>query len=124
MPILMPMHLADLLPDAIAWQPAAGDLALLAVRSEDLAIAETVLGTLPPRARGQLFVEAESAADIRAVAVPGRIGVTWLLRERGQSLGGAVDAWLAEMLPVDLDREHRVHLWMSGDAAARTLTNA
>jgi hypothetical protein len=28
------------------------------------------------------------------------------------------------MLPVDLEREHRVYGWVSGDRAARALTNS
>ena len=117
------MFLSDVLPACISWSPAEGDLVLLGARLDDLAIAETVLATLPPKARGQLFVEAESADDIRAVAAPGRFGITWLLRERGQSLRTAVDAWLEEMLPIEAEREHRVYAWISGDANARTLVS-
>lgn len=117
------MFLSDLLPASISWQPAAGDLVLLGAVGTDLAVVETVLATLPAKARGQVFVEVASAADIRELAAPGRVCVTWLLRERGQSLHAAVEAWLGEMLPVDLEREHRVYGWVSGDRAARALTN-
>lgn len=124
MPILERMLLSDLLPASIAWRPADGDLVLLAVRSEDLAVAETVLATLPAKARGQLFVEVETMNEVRDLAAPGRVCVSWLARDRGRSLRPAVDAWLAEMLPVDLEREHRVYAWMSGEPAARLITNA
>ena len=124
MPILEPMLLSDLLPASIAWRPAEGDLVLLAVQGEDLAVAETVLATLPPKARGQVFVEVDSMDELRAVAAPGRVCVSWLARDRGRSLRTAVDGWLAEMLPVDLDREHRVYAWISGEPAARVITNA
>ena len=124
MPILEPMLLSDLLPASIAWRPADGDMVLLAVRSDDLAVAETVLATLPAKARGQVFVEVESAAAIRDLSAPGRVCVTWLRRDLGQSLRGAVEAWLGEMLPVDLEREHRVYGWVSGDRAAQLRTNA
>jgi NADPH-dependent ferric siderophore reductase len=124
MPILSAMFLSDLLPATISWQPAAGDLVLLGAVEADLPVVETVLATLPAKARGQVFVEVDSAAGIRELAAPGRVCVTWLRRDLGQSLRGAVEAWLGEMLPVDLDREHRVYGWVSGDRAAQLLTNA
>jgi len=117
------MFLSDVLPASIAWNPGVGDLVLLGVRLEDLPIAETVLATLPLKARGQLFVEADSDADIRPVVAPGRVGVTWLSRERGRSLESAVGAWLEEMLPVEAEREHRVYAWVSGEACARALVS-
>jgi NADPH-dependent ferric siderophore reductase len=118
------MYLSDLLPATISWQPAAGDLVLLGAVEDDLPVVETVLATLPTRTRGQVFVEVDSAAAIRDLAAPGRVCVTWLRRDLGQSLSGAVEAWLGEMLPVDLDREHRVYGWVSGDRAARLRSNA
>lgn len=118
------MQLSDVLPASIAWHPADGDSVLLGGTEHDLALVETVLATLPPRARGQVFLEVADAAAIRPIAAPGRVCVTWLRRDRGQSLGTAVSAWVAEMLPVDLDREHRVYAWISGDRVARPLTNA
>ena len=117
------MYLSDLLPATISWQPVPGDLVLLGAVESDLPVVETVLATLPARARGQVFVEVEGEADIRRLDAPGRVCVTWLRRDRGQSLRGAIDAWLGEMLPVDLDREHRVYGWVSGDRAAALLTN-
>ena len=123
MPILEAMLLSDLLPASIAWRPADGDLVLLAVRADDLAVAETVLATLPAKARGQVFIEIESMDDVRDLAAPGRVCVSWLARDRGRSLRTAVDAWLAEMLPVDLDHEHRVYAWISGEPAARVISN-
>jgi len=117
------MFLSDVLPASIAWNPECGDLVLLGVALDDLAVAETVLATLPPKARGQVFVEAATAADIRPIDAPGRVCVTWLLRDRGQSLQTSVDAWLAEMLPVEFDREHRVYAWVSGETSARALVS-
>lgn len=118
------MYLSDLLPATISWQPAAGDLVLLGAVEDDLPIVETVLATLPARARGQVFVEVDSAAAIRELPAPGRVCVTWLRRDLGQSLRAAVEAWLGEMLPVDLEREHRVYGWVSGDRAAQLRTNS
>jgi len=118
------MFLSDLLPATISWQPAVGDLVLLGAVEADLPVVETVLATLPARARGQVFIEVASADAIREVAAPGRVCVTWLCRDRGQTLNGALDAWLGEMLPTDLEREHRVYGWISGDRAASIRTNA
>jgi NADPH-dependent ferric siderophore reductase len=118
------MYLSDLLPATIAWHPEAGDLVLLGAVEADLSLVETVLATLPAKARGQVFVEVDAAHAVRELAAPGRVCVTWLRRDLGQSLRGAVEAWLGEMLPVDLEREHRVYGWVSGDRAAQLLTNA
>jgi NADPH-dependent ferric siderophore reductase len=123
MPILEPMLLSDVLPASIAWQPGEGDLVLLAADAADLLVVETVLATLPAKARGQVFIEVDAADQVRPLAAPGRVCVSWLRRDRGQSLTVAVDAWLAEMLPVEFDREHRVYAWRSGDHAARVLTS-
>jgi NADPH-dependent ferric siderophore reductase len=117
------MYLSDLLPASISWRPVAGDLVLLAAVDDDLPVVETVLATLPAKARGQVFVEVDSAADIRLIDAPGRVCVTWLRRDRGQSLQAAVEAWLGEMLPADPRREQRVYGWMSGERAARILTD-
>ena len=123
MPILEAMLLSDLLPASIAWQPGEGDLVLLAAGIDDLLVVETVLATLPDKARGQVFLEVDDADQVRQLAAPGRVCVTWLRRDLGQSLTVAVDAWLAEMLPVEFDREHRVYAWRSGDSSASALTN-
>jgi NADPH-dependent ferric siderophore reductase len=118
------MILSELLVDAIAWNPEAGDLVLLAAERYDLDIVETALATLPAKARGQVFVVIDDERDVTELAAPGRFCVTWLRRDRGQQLRTAVEAWLAEMLPVEFDREHRVYAWMSGDRSAQLLTNA
>jgi NADPH-dependent ferric siderophore reductase len=123
MPILEAMLLSDVLPASIAWQPGDGDLVLLAAGAADVLVVETVLATLPTRARGQVFIEVDSADQVRQLTAPGRVCVSWLCRDRGQSLTAAVDAWLAEMLPVEFDREHRVYAWRSGDRSARVLTS-
>lgn len=117
------MLLSDVLSDSIAWHPADGDLVLLAGAFDDLPVIETVLATLPDKARGQVFVEVDSMDASVALGAPGRVCVTWLARDRGQSLAVALESWLAEMLPVDLDREHRVYAWIAGEGAARVLSN-
>lgn len=117
------MLLSDVLSASIAWHPADGDLVLLAGTADDLPVIETALATLPGKARGQVFVEVESMDAVAALSAPGRVCVTWLARDRGQSLGVALESWLAEMLPVDLDREHRVYAWIAGEGTARVLSN-
>ena len=118
------MLLSDVLSASIAWRPADGDLVLLAGTSDDLPVIETALATLPAKARGQVFVEIDSMDEMRELSAPGRVCVTWLSRESGRSIHVAVEAWLAEMLPVDLDREHRVYAWIAVEGAARVLSNA
>jgi NADPH-dependent ferric siderophore reductase len=118
------MLLSDVLPAAIAWQPGDGDSVLLGATADDLMVVECVLATLPAKARGQVFIEVETASDIRQLAAPGRVCVTWLCRDRGQSLMTAVDGWLAEMLPMEGEREHRVYSWISGDRTAHARTSA
>jgi NADPH-dependent ferric siderophore reductase len=117
------MVLSDILSASIAWHPAEGDRVLLAGRADDLPVIETALATLPARARGQVFVEVDSADQVRELAAPGRVCVTWLVREQGRSLDAAVGAWLAEMLPVEFDREHRVYAWIAGEGTARILSS-
>jgi NADPH-dependent ferric siderophore reductase len=117
------MILSDVLSASIAWRPADGDLVLLAGTADDLPVIETALATLPAKARGQVFIEVGSIDEVRELSAPGRVCVTWLARESGHSIQIAVEAWLAEMLPVEFDREHRVYAWIAGEGAARMLSN-
>jgi len=118
------MLLSDVLSASIAWNPGEGDSVLLGAVDDDIAIAETVAATLPPKARGRVFLEVEDASGIRDFVAPGRVCVTWLRRDRGQSMRAAVDAWLAEMLPIEAEREHQVYAWVSGDRVAHALTTS
>jgi NADPH-dependent ferric siderophore reductase len=117
------MLLSDVLPATIAWNPGEGDSVLLGAIDDDIAIAETVAATLPAKARGRIFLEVADASGIREFAAPGRVCVTWLRRDLGQSMRAAVGAWLAEMLPVEAEREHQVYAWTSGDRLAHALTS-
>lgn len=117
------MLLSDVLPATIAWNPREGDSVLLGAVDADIAIAETVAATLPAKARGRIFLEVADASGIREFAAPGRVCVTWLRRDLGQSMRVAADAWLAEMLPVEVEREHQVYAWVSGDRAAGALSS-
>src|SRR3982751_3199995 len=103
------MLLSDVLSASIAWRPLDGDVVLLAGTADDLPVIETALATLPTKARGQVFVEVENPDAVRDLNAPGRVCVTWLPAGR---LAIALEAWLAEMLPVEFDREHRVYAWI------------
>ena len=118
------MQLSDVLTASIAWRPADGDLVLLAGGVDDLPVIETALATLPAKARGQVFIEVDGIGEALELVAPGRVCVTWLARDAGRSLTVAVEAWLAEMLPVEFDREHRVYGWIAGEGTARVLTSA
>ena len=63
--------------------------------------------------------------EVRDLSAPGRVCVTWLDRAtRTQRRTSPLEAWLAEMLPVEFDREHRVYAWIAGEGAARVITSA
>ena len=95
---------------------------LIAGTENDLAIIETLLATLPANARGQVFVEVEHDDMVMVFCAPGRVMVSWLVRDRGQNLTRSLDAWLSEMLPVDL-HQHSVYAWIASEGAARTLVS-
>jgi NADPH-dependent ferric siderophore reductase len=114
------MLLSDVLSASIAWRPADGDLVLLAGTVDDLPVIETALATLPAKSRGQVFIETASPDAVRELSAPGRVCVTWLPAGR---LPVALEAWLAEMLPIEVGREHRVYAWIAGEGAARVLTS-
>jgi NADPH-dependent ferric siderophore reductase len=108
---------------AVGWNPAASDRILLAGDEASIAVMQTILATLPAKARGQVFVEVQSEADIVELVAPGRFAGCWLVRDRGQVLRRSVDAWLSEMLPVSAFDDHRVYAWIANDGAARTLSS-
>jgi NADPH-dependent ferric siderophore reductase len=108
---------------SIGWNPDAADRILLAGDEAALPVIQTILATLPARARGQVFVEVQSENDIVELAAPGRFAVCWLVRDRGQVLRRTVDAWLSEMLPTSAFDDHHVYAWIANDGAARTLSS-
>lgn len=64
-----------------------------------------ILESLPKKAKGQVFLEVPTQADILPVNSPGGVTVCWLARdirptmERGSVLDRAVRAWVSEMMP-------------------------
>ncbi|MFT4122845.1 MAG: SIP domain-containing protein [Microbacteriaceae bacterium] len=105
----------DLEPTLDGWNPAADDRLLLAGDERSLPCIRTMLSMVHPKQRGQVFIEVQSEDQIVPLNAPGRFGVTWLLRDRGQRLERSVDAWLGEMLPESWDQEHTVYAWILGD---------
>lgn len=101
---------------------------LFAGDASSLPALREMLASLPICARGQVFVEVGSVAEVEELASPGRVTVTWLARDRrsgapgsgrscapGEALDRAVRAWLAEMY-VDAEAlaeaEHLI--WLGG----------
>lgn len=118
------MTYPDEITASIGWNPQPGDRMLLAGDGAALPVIATILATLPARARGQVFVEVQSADDIVELVAPGRFAVCWLVRDSGQALRRSVDAWLSEMLPTSAFDDHSVYAWIAHDGAARTLTSS
>lgn len=113
----------DTLASAISWNPKAADRLLLAGDETSIETIRVILATLPASARGQVFVEVATDADIQPLTAPGRFSVCWLVRDRGQQLRRTVDAWLSEMLPVSAFGESTVYAWVASDGPARLLSS-
>lgn len=107
----------------IAWNPCDADRLLLAGDEHALGTIRLILATLPEKSRGQVFIEVQSESDIELIRAPGRFAVCWLVRDRGQAIRRAVDAWLAEMLPVSAFGESTVYSWIAADGQARLLSS-
>jgi NADPH-dependent ferric siderophore reductase len=110
-------------PATIGWNPSDSDRFLLAGDVTVLPCIRTILSTLSPKARGQVFVEVQSDDEIVTIDAPGRFAITWLVRDRGQQLQRSIDAWLSEMLPVSGLDDHSVYAWIAGAGKARMLTS-
>lgn len=106
-----------------SWQPTAAHRLLLAGDESAIPEMRAMLATLPASARGQVFVEVQSASDVEVLEAPGRFTITWLVRDRGQQLRRSVDAWLSEMLPVSAFTESTVYAWIASDGQARLLSS-
>ena len=117
------MPTSDSLTASIAWNPGTQDRLLIAGDESSLPAIRDLLAMLPSRARGQVFVEVESADDVGALVAPGRVAISWLVRDSGQSLRRSLDGWLSEMLPTDISQEHTVYAWIAAEGAARALSS-
>ncbi|GAB2520851.1 siderophore-interacting protein [Paramicrobacterium agarici] len=101
-----------------------GHVYLLTADETSIAELEAALQALPYCARGRVFVEVDSAADISRIDVPTRMTVTWLTRgtrsgapgtgaacANGEAVSRAVKAWSDEMLYSSTDTPH---IWLCG----------
>lgn len=109
--------------DAVDWNPVDADVVLIAADEHGVETARALLATLPADARGAVFLEAEHLDDVERVEAPPRFSVRLLIRDRGQSLDRAVDAWLQEMVPAGASAPGpRVYAWVSSRGPARSLS--
>jgi NADPH-dependent ferric siderophore reductase len=111
--------------DATLVSRASGRV-LLAGTEADLDALRALVTTLGHRARGQVFVEVPTAAEIEPIATPERVTVTWLPRDvrsgamgtglacaPGQALGRAVTAWIGEMSTGELELDgDEICVWL------------
>ncbi|WP_092553496.1 SIP domain-containing protein [Herbiconiux ginsengi] len=114
--------------DATLVSRAVGRV-LLAGTEANLDEIRAIVATLTERARGQIFVEVPSAAEIDPIATPECVTVTWLPRDvrsgdmgsglacaPGQAVGRAVRAWMGEMSTGDAEIDgDAVCVWVGGD---------
>jgi NADPH-dependent ferric siderophore reductase len=110
-------------PADVGWNPEDADRMLLAGDASFLPCMRTILSTLSPKSRGQVFIEVQSDDEIEEIAAPGRFAICWLVRDRGQQLQRSVDAWLSEMLPVSGLDDFSVYAWIAGAGKARMLSS-
>jgi NADPH-dependent ferric siderophore reductase len=109
----------DIPTRVLDWNPGTADRFLLAGEFAHVAEVCEILAALPRDARGQVFLEVDSEAQIRETRAPGRFTVTWLVRDVrsaqpiAERLGRAVRAWIAEMMPAD-DTKHELYAWIAG----------
>ena len=94
---------------------------LITADESSLAELELMLATLPLCAVGRVFIEVPDAGDVGTVAVPSRMTVTWLVRNRqgarravGEILTRAATAWADEMLCDDSEATLRTEATLLG----------
>lgn len=105
----------------------AGHVYLLTADENSIAELEAAVQALPYCARGRVFIEVPSQAEVSRVDVPSRMTVTWLTRSSrsgapgtgaacatGDALSRAVTAWAGEMLCEDAGGDEP-HVWLGGD---------
>jgi len=89
---------------------------LYAGSAEDVVQIAALLSERDARTRGQVFLEVDSADEIIKLPAPGRVVVTWLIKDVSGNgrLQRAVDAWLSEMRFGAGDTENPLIVWLSG----------
>ncbi|WP_437585147.1 SIP domain-containing protein [Paramicrobacterium sp. CJ85] len=101
-----------------------GHVYLLTADEASLGELEAALQAIPYCARGRVFVEVATPADIVPLDIPSRMTVTWLTRStrtgapgtgaacaNGEAMMRAVNAWADEMLYETPDEPH---IWLGG----------
>jgi NADPH-dependent ferric siderophore reductase len=113
-------------------RPTSAARVLIAGDESILPVITGLIEVLPGNARGQVFVEVPSSAQIVPLETPERITVSWLPRDvrsgepgtgerchRGQALGRAVRAWVGEMTTGDVAVDGaELCVWLGGEAAS------
>lgn len=118
-------HAAD---DFVFVCPARLDCVLAAAGVDEFAELSAWCEQLPADSYGKVFVEADAGEQIRSLATPTGVSVTWIVRGttgpelRGYALAEAVDAWLDEWVRVDSESERHLTMYAGtcGSEAMRT----
>ncbi|WP_202562908.1 siderophore-interacting protein [Agreia sp. COWG] len=103
--------------------PTTAGRVLLAGDETIIPVISGLIESLPDGARGQIFIEVASSAQIVPIETPERITVSWLARDVrrgacGQALTAAVTAWVAEMTTGDVVLDGaELCVWLGGEAA-------
>jgi len=110
------------------------DHVLIAGDLGDLAAIQRVLSDLDPTAYGQVLIETGGSVDVPLLSAPPRVSVHLLgagrvadsshqavLAARGTVLADAVETWVGEWLPVDVEKVPDAKVWIGGrDSQAMT----
>ncbi|WP_235940648.1 SIP domain-containing protein [Paramicrobacterium fandaimingii] len=101
-----------------------GHIYLLTADESTLTELEAAMQAVPYCARGRVFIEVDTGADISVIDAPTRMTVTWLTRQTrsgapgsgaacatGEAMSRAVNAWSDEMLYASTDTPH---IWLGG----------
>lgn len=84
------------------WHPGTATTFLIAGDETAVPAICAIVETLPPDARGAVFLEIPDAADALPVTVPPGVDLHWLARgagEHGASLAPAVRSWVEQTMP-------------------------
>lgn len=104
--------------------PTTAGRVLLAGDESIIPVIQGLIESLPDNARGQIFIEVDSAESITPLATPERITVSWLARdvrrvEAGHAVIRAVHAWVSEMTTGDVAVDgSELCVWLGGAAAS------
>jgi NADPH-dependent ferric siderophore reductase len=112
-----------LMTEAGAMPTSAGRV-LLAGDETIIPVIQGLIESLPDNARGQIFIEVDSAESVTPLVTPERITVSWLARDvrrtrPGHAVVRAVHAWVSEMTTGDVTVDgSELCVWLGGAAAS------